>query len=444
MEWFNLSTLNPGTILQTPEHTSYRIIKQLSEGGQGWTYLVEGPYGLKCLKAYKPDFLKLRPDMMKLLRAKLPNPPRSAAYVWPQEIVDCDLAKGYVMDYVDDSHKLMSRFLRSTKSGGVRFRNLKTTVDAMLGLASAFNVLHQTGYNYQDLSCGNFMIDPDTGDVRIIDNDNVSVEKIASGVLGTPGFIAPEVLAGRSIPSIYSDRFSLSIIMFLLLFQGHPLEGQRFLAPLFAEEQAIALYCTDPVFVFDPKDRRNVLVPTLSQHKVMMSLWHWLPDYVRELFLRAFSRETMLKKPNLRPTENEWEQVLSRLRSNLVTCPYCDQESLFTGDPEMLCEDCRRPMGRLVLLRTQHCKYPMPVGYGSAVMSSQLRFCNIGEGTAKDLIVRRRQDDHTRLYLTNQSGKPIMVSTKDGKNVPLAPGKSVAVTAVRQVRMASGDIVSAE
>lgn len=444
MEQFNLNTLEPGTILWTSEHTSYRIIKQLSEGGQGWTYLVEGPYGCKCLKTYKPDFLSFRPDMMNLLRAKLPKPPKSAAYVWPQEVIDCNLAKGYVMDFVDDTYKLMSRFLRSTQSGGVRFKNLKTTIDAMLGLASAFNVLHQTGYNYQDLSCGNFMIDPDTGDVRIIDNDNVSVEKTASGVLGTPGFIAPEVLARRSIPSIYSDRFSLSVIMFLLLFHGHPLEGRRFLTPLFAEEQAMALYCTDPVFVFDPKDRRNALVSTLPQHRLMMGFWHWLPDYVRELFLRAFSRETMLEKPSLRPTENEWEQVLSRLRSSLITCPYCDQESLFTGDPNMVCEDCKRPMGKLTLLRTKHCKYPVPVGYGGAVMSSQLRFCNIGEGTVKDFIIRRKQDDHTCLYLTNQSDKPVMVLTKGGKNVPLAPGKSVAVTAVRQIRMVGGEIITAE
>jgi len=436
--------LKPGSVLQTPEHTSYRIIKQLSEGGQGWTYLVEGPYGFKCLKAYKPAFLTYRPDMMKLLREKLPKPPKSDAYVWPQEVIDCDLAKGYVMDYIDDTHKPMSKFLRPTKSGGVRFKNIRTTIDAMLGLASAFNVLHLTGYNYQDLSCGNFMIDPNTGDVRIIDNDNVSVEKTASGVLGTPGFIAPEVLSHQSIPSIYSDRFSLSVIMFLLLFNGHPLEGNRFLTPLFAEDQAMALYSTDPVFVFDPNDKRNVLVPTLPQHRSMVALWHWLPDYVREIFLRAFSRENMLKNPNRRPTESEWEQVLIRLRSNLVTCPHCDLESLFNSNPEQICEDCGRPMGKIVLLHNQHCKYPIPASYGSAVMSSQLRYCNIGEGILKELTVRRRQDDHTRLFLTNQTDKPITVYTKDGKNATLGSGKSVALSAVKQVRMVSGEIITTE
>ena len=439
-----MKTLMPGAIVQTPEHTSYRVIKQLSEGGQGWTYLVEGPYGYKCLKAYKPDFLSYRPDMMKLLRAKLPKPPKSAAYVWPQEVIDCDLAKGYVMEYIDDTHKLMYSFLRPIKGGGVRFKDMKTAIDAMLGLASAFNVLHQTGYNYQDLSCGNFMIDPNTGDVRIIDNDNVSVEKTASGILGTPGYIAPEVLAGKSIPSIYSDRFSLSVIMFRLLFQGHPLEGQPFLTPLLTDEKALVIYCIDPVFVFDPNDRRNALSPALPQHRAMMAMWHWLPAYVKELFLRAFSRETMLIKPNLRPSESDWEQVLSRLRSDLITCPYCNQESLFAGNPELICEDCKRPMGRLTVMRTQHCKYPIPLGYGSAIVSSQLRFCNIGEGTAKDLIIKRRQDDHTRLYLSNHTDKPVIVTTKSGEKAPLEPGKSISLQAVKQVRMAGGEIITAD
>ena len=142
MEQFNMKTLKPGSILQTPEHTSYRIIKQINEGGQGFVFLVEGPFGHKCLKVYKPDFLRLFPDAMNKLRTILPKPPKSAAYVWPQEVIDCDLAKGYVMEYVDDSHKLMAKFLRSTKSGGVRFKNMKTTIDAMLCLASEIGRAH--------------------------------------------------------------------------------------------------------------------------------------------------------------------------------------------------------------------------------------------------------------------------------------------------------------
>lgn len=101
-------------------------------------------------------------------------------------------------------------------------------------------------------------------------------------------------------------------------------------------------------------------------------------------------------------------------------------------------------MGRLTVMRTQHCKYPIPLGYGSAIVSSQLRFCNIGEGTAKDLIIKRRQDDHTRLYLMNHTDKPVIITTKTGEKAPLEPGKSVALQAVKQVRMAGGETITAD
>lgn len=441
----NTNLLQPGMAVSTTNGTIYHIEKQISEGGQGWTYLATGPYGKKCLKIYKPEMLQHFSTMMDSLRRKLPKPPHHDGYIWPQEIFDTDDIKGYVMDFVDSSFVLMDKFLLAKSQGGVRFKSLKITIDAMLGLVSAFNVLHQTGYNYQDLSRGNFMINPETGDVKIIDNDNVSVEGTASGILGTPGYIAPEVLAKKSIPSINSDRFSLSVILFLLLMHGHPLEGKRFLVELLAEEQNMALYCTDPVFIFDPQNRCNALLPDkLPQHAAMERLWNWLPDYVKELFQRAFSRETMLEKPSLRPTESEWERMLIRFRSDVITCPHCDSEALFTGNTNMHCDKCRRSMGKITVMSTTKCKYKIPLEYGSAVMSSQLRFCNIGEGAKKELVIKRKADDHTVLFLVNNSSKPIMVGTSDGKNIPMEAGKGVMLSAVKHIRMSDGVLITAE
>ena len=441
----NTSVLQQGMAVSTTNGTIYHIDKQISEGGQGWTYLATGPYGPKCLKIYKPEMLQRFPSIMDSLKRKLPKPPPFNGYVWPQEIFDSVDIKGYVMDFVDSSYVLMTKFLLAKKQGGVRFKDLKTTIDAMLSLVSAFNILHQTGYNYQDLSIGNFMINPETGDVKIIDNDNVSVEGTASGILGTPGYIAPEVLAMKSIPSINSDRFSLSVILFLLLMHGHPLEGKRFLVELLAEDQNRALYCTDPVFVFDPQNHCNALSPDKQpQHAYMEQLWNWLPNDVKELFQRAFSRETMLENPSQRPTESEWERVLIKFRSDIITCPHCDSEVLFSRIADMRCEDCGMPMGRITVLSTSKCKYRIPLGYGSAVMSSQLRFCNIGEGAVKELVIKRKADDHTKLFLVNNGAKPIMVGTTEGKNMPLDVGKGAMLSAVKHIRMSDGIVITAE
>ena len=54
--------------------------------------------------------------------------------------------------------------------------------------------------------------DPDSGEALICDNDNVAVDKQEqSGVLGTPRFMAPEIVRGEAKPSTQTDLFSLSV-----------------------------------------------------------------------------------------------------------------------------------------------------------------------------------------------------------------------------------------
>ena len=60
-------------------------------------------------------------------------------------------------------------------------------------------------------------INPSNGDVMICDNDNVMANNERSGILGKARYMAPEIVAG-GIPDKYSDRFSLSVILFMLFY----------------------------------------------------------------------------------------------------------------------------------------------------------------------------------------------------------------------------------
>ena len=83
------------------------------------------------------------------------------------------------------------------------------------------------GAKYQDISFGNLFFNPDNGDVLICDNDNVSFDNSKpGGVLGTPGFMAPEIVRGEKRPSKDTDRYSLSVLLFYLFMVNHPLEGK--------------------------------------------------------------------------------------------------------------------------------------------------------------------------------------------------------------------------
>lgn len=59
--------------------------------------------------------------------------------------------------------------------------------------------------------------DPDTGDVLICDNDNVSANGIDnSSVYGTPRFMAPEIVMGQAKPSRNTDLYSLAVLLFYM------------------------------------------------------------------------------------------------------------------------------------------------------------------------------------------------------------------------------------
>ena len=60
--------------------------------------------------------------------------------------------------------------------------------------------------------------DPDTGDVLICDNDNVSANGIDnSSVYGTPRFMAPEIVMGQAKPSRNTDLYSLAVLLFYMV-----------------------------------------------------------------------------------------------------------------------------------------------------------------------------------------------------------------------------------
>ena len=81
------------------------------------------------------------------------------------------------------------------------------------------------------------------------------------GVLGTPGFMAPEIVRGEKRPSRETDRYSLSVLLFYLFMVNHPLEGKLEANIKWMDYAArVKLYGTDPVFIFDPDNRTTIKV----------------------------------------------------------------------------------------------------------------------------------------------------------------------------------------
>jgi len=194
-------------------------------------------------------------------------------------------------------------------------------------LAQSFLVLHSAGLCYRDINLGNVFFDPTTGTALICDTDNVGIDGAStSEIAGSPFFSAPEVVRGEALPSTATDLFSLAVLLFLLLILHHPLEGRLTLDyEVFDHAADLALFGTDPRFIFDPDDPSNRPVPGL--HDNATEFWPRFPPFLRALFITAFTDGLM--RPDARVAESIWRKAMARLRDAIVVCPDCDVESFY-------------------------------------------------------------------------------------------------------------------
>lgn len=190
-------------------------------------------------------------------------------------------------------------------------------------LSRAVRRMHSAGVAHSDLSNKNVLIDPTTGGAVIIDCDSLVVPQIyPPDVLGTPGYIAPEVLATqkleltdsqRILPSIVTDRYALAVLIYEYLLGRHPLKGTRVNSALSTEEDDWLSMGSKALWIENPRDVSN---PPFEPLPVS---YQQCGPYLAPLFERAFVDG--LHNPSARPDAGEWERGLVRTADLLHPCP---------------------------------------------------------------------------------------------------------------------------
>lgn len=297
------------------------ILDLLGEGGQGEVYLVDqggSKYALKVYKDYESD------DFRYNLRNNINRGGPSTNFLWPKALIDFEDGKiGYLMDLRPKNYVSFVSYL----TGKNTFKNKRVMLHWCIELCLAFKRLHEMGYSYQDLNDGSFFFDPDTGDLLICDNDNVTADKKNLGVLGKMRYMAPEIVRGEKMPDMHSDRFSLAIILFMALCLGNPFEGERLKEYDFVDEKAeYEMYGSRPIFIYHKTDRTNR--PIRGYHGSVLKRWPHLPIYVKEAFHHTFV-DGLTDRENGRTTELEWLRVLTKYRDELISCPSCGYQYVY-------------------------------------------------------------------------------------------------------------------
>lgn len=244
-------------------------------------------------------------------------------FLWPIEIARSEKVPhyGYLMPLRDIKYKSINDLMM--RRAEPSFTSLAT---ACMHLVDSFFQLHSKGLCYRDISFGNVFFDPQTGDVLICDNDNVTFDgQVAGGILGTPRFMAPEIVRGDAKPSSHTDRFSLAVLLFYMLFISHPLEGQNEAKIHSLDYPAmVKLYGKDPIFIFDPKNVSNRPVPGI--HDNALIFWNIYPQFLKDQFVQAFTRG--LHDPDHRVMETIWRMTMVQLRDVIYYCS-CGAENFY-------------------------------------------------------------------------------------------------------------------
>ncbi|HLI85479.1 MAG TPA: hypothetical protein VKV17_16310 [Bryobacteraceae bacterium] len=301
------------------------ILELLGSGGQGEVYRAEWGGRQVALKWYLPGCATLR--QRALLEALIRKGPPTSRFLWPRELASAPGVPGfgYIMALREARFRGIADLMR--RRIDPTFRALAT---AGFWLAHSFLHLHSEGFCYRDISFGNIFFDPCSGEIAIGDNDNVTVNgDRESGILGTPRFMAPEVVRGDALPNTETDLFSLAVLLFYLFLVHHPLEGRRELAIHSFDLPAMTkLYGAEPVFIFDPRNRSNEPVP--GYHDNALLYWPIYPRFLRDLFTRSFTEG--LRSVQARVREGEWRAAMIRLRDSILYCRACGAENFYDGD----------------------------------------------------------------------------------------------------------------
>lgn len=383
------------------------VKRELGRGGQGIVYLVDLNGEQKALKWYlTPPDDKFYGNLENNILKGAP----SDAFLWPEYLATRQHGSfGYVMRLRPQNYYEFGNFLLAK----VQFRSFTAMLAAALKITNGFMMLHRFGYSYQDLNDGNFFIDPQTGDVLICDNDNVMPEGEKSGIMGKARYMAPEIVGG-GVPDKYSDRFSLSVILFMLFYANHPFEGAKVVAcPCMTEDFEKRFYGSEAVFIHDKDDDSNR--PARGIHNNVIRRWGVLPAELRELFTREFSKEC-LHEPNKRQLESLWEKSLIGLRDRLVRCPHCGQETFVESDSK--CMECGRTFDSSRRLRIN--------GLRTAVLTPGTKLY-IDRDNTPDAEVLERSDDSSKLALRNLTSENWSAETPSGRTKIVAPGQTMPV-----------------
>jgi serine/threonine protein kinase len=242
-----------------------------------------------------------------------------------------------------------------------------------LNIARAVRRMHAAGLAHSDLSYKNVLVDPVTGSANIIDIDGLVVPgRFPPDVIGTPDFVAPEVMRtmqlkpgdpAKALPRRETDQHALAVLIYMYLLYRHPLRGRKVWDPDdSALDDALAMG-EKALFIEHDQDTSNrpnckwleanygakklpILTPYMDPDALPYTA---LGPYLAALFKQSFVDG--LHDPMQRPGAVDFETALVKTADMVLNCsnPTCPQKYfVYDNSKQPRCSFCKSPYGKTV------------------------------------------------------------------------------------------------
>lgn len=305
-----------GRVIKTTSGKKYVLTDMLGEGAQGVVYNEASDKFL--IKLYKKSNSIQQKNRMNKLRWLIQQD-YPDQFIRPIDLIE-EPYIGYIMEKVQE-HTSLNKLLVPSRdvsfsewynkeTGGLRRR-------LFLGykIAMQFALLHDSNRAYCDISGSNIMVnqDPSIASVCMIDIDNIYIPGGDSGnVLGTSRYMAPEIMNKQLSPDIFTDDYSLAVILFELLRVGHPYVGD--MVEDGTPEQQTQAYLGLYPYEDDPEEDSN-------RSSQMLPIDVVTSNNLRDLFRKTFvdGKENRMERASAR----DFAIACLEASNRVMKCPAC-------------------------------------------------------------------------------------------------------------------------
>src|SRR5258706_4311267 len=213
----------------------YQIIRELGRGATGKVYLADDPFANRqvAVKVAFPDALKSSEDgafyrNMFLNEAALAGKVNHPHIVQIYDAVVEESCSYIVMEFVEGG--TLEKFCKPDSLLPVR-----DVAEIIFKCVRALAFAHALGLTHRDIKPGNILHDEGT-EIKIADFgaaiNRVSDKTIIANV-GSPAFMAPELVTGDAQATHVTDIYALGIVMYYMLLGRPPFQGANAMSVIY-------------------------------------------------------------------------------------------------------------------------------------------------------------------------------------------------------------------